>query len=119
MAAPIRRNIQVADPDDPGKTLGDVDRIEDGVLWEEKSAVYANDPPAWAERHLRKKFETYLEMRRHLPGFESAPIGFDFVREPQPDLRQEIVTVIERLRADFPDVTIHLHFPGDLHEPDS
>jgi hypothetical protein len=112
MPAIVRRNVQVSDPADPGKTLGDIDRIEEGILWEEKSAVDAIDPVAWAAKHIVRKFQSYLEMRNHLPGYEQAEIGFDFETLPWDDLRVEVEAAVGRLRQAHPDETIHLRFGG-------
>ena len=106
----VRRYVEVQDPLDPGRTISEIDRIEDGVLWEEKSAVFANDPVTWTERHITRKFARYLEMRRHLPGLEEAPIGFDFLVSPDEELRAVVEAAVSTLRLQHPQVTIHLRY---------
>ena len=109
-----RRNHQVNDPNDPGHTIADIDRIEDDTLWEEKTATDAinrrsgaDETPRWIARHIAGKFSEYPEAMQHLPGYERAAIGFDFTRSgADPAFKAAVEAEITRLRAAHPDVTI-------------
>jgi hypothetical protein len=104
-----RREYIVDDPADPGRTITDIDSIENGVLWEEKSPIFATDANAWVAKNITKKFARYMEARQYIPGYERAPIGFNFTRPGvEPELRNAIEAEIARLRAQNPDVTILL-----------
>jgi hypothetical protein len=110
-----RRSHQVDDPADPGRTIVDIDRIEGGTLWEEKTATNAfdrhrgtDDVPQWIARHVTRKFAAYLEARQHVPGYEQAPVGFDFVTPGvDPAFKAAVETEVARLRAAHPGVTIY------------
>jgi hypothetical protein len=106
-----KRDHVVDDPADPSRTITDIDRIEDGVLWEEKSATGAVNIDKWVAKHIDKKFDSYLEARRHLPGYEEAPIGFKFT-EPvaDPEFRSAVEDAVDGLRKSHPDVTIRLEW---------
>ncbi|WP_285619750.1 hypothetical protein [Actinoallomurus iriomotensis] len=107
-----KRDYVVDDPTRPGRQITDIDRIEDGTLWEEKSASSAVDIDKWVSKHIDKKFDSYLEARRHLKGYENAPIGFSF-SEPSadPEFRSAVENAIEELQKSHPDVTIRLEWP--------
>jgi hypothetical protein len=106
-----KRDYVVDDPADPSRTITDIDRIEDGALWEEKSATSAVNIDKWVAKHIDKKFDSYLEARRHLPGYEEAPIGFKFT-EPaaDPEFRSAVEDAVDGLRKSHPDVTIRLEW---------
>jgi hypothetical protein len=106
-----KRDYVVDDPADPSRTITDIDRIEDGVLWEEKSATSAANIDKWVAKHIDKKFDSYLEARQHLPGYEEAPIGFKFT-EPaaDPEFRSVVEDAVNGLRKSHPDVTIRLEW---------
>jgi hypothetical protein len=77
------------------------------VLWEEKSATDALDPDAWVEKHVVGKFDSYLEARQYLPGYQDAPIGFDFTgSNVDPPFKAKIEQAIENLQTAHPDVPI-------------
>ncbi|HUB69610.1 MAG TPA: RHS repeat-associated core domain-containing protein [Acidimicrobiales bacterium] len=104
-------NYQVNDPADPGRTITDIDRIEDGTLWEEKSATNAPDPEQWIQKQVVNKFYSYLDARQYLPGYENAPIGFDFTSSgADPAFQAQVDQAIENLRAANPGVTIKLQW---------
>jgi hypothetical protein len=106
-----KRDYVVDDPADPSRTITDIDRIEDGALWEEKSATSAVNIDKWVAKHIDKKFDSYLEARQHLPGYEEAPIGFKFT-EPaaDPEFRSAVEDAVDGLRKSHPDVTIRLEW---------
>ncbi|MFC9258157.1 hypothetical protein ACFTTZ_42620, partial [Amycolatopsis thailandensis] len=72
----------VYDPAVPnnGRPITDIDRVENGVLWEEKTAIDAQNIPDWVGKHVDKKLNSYLEARKHLQGYENAPIGLRFTQ---------------------------------------
>ena len=106
-----RKEVVVSDPADPGRTITDIDEVKDGVLWEDKSAVWAGDNARWVDKQIIKKLDSYLEARQHLPGYENAPIGVRMT-EPNvdPSLRSAIETAIDQFRADHPGVDVRLEF---------
>jgi hypothetical protein len=106
-----QREVSVADPADPGRTITDIDDVRDGVLWEEKSATWAGDEKKWVTKQVISKLESYLEARQHLPGYENAPIGLRMT-EPgvQPSLRAAIESAIDDFRKAHPGVEIRLEF---------
>jgi hypothetical protein len=100
-------DLQVFDPADPGRVITDIDRIENQTLWEEKSATWATDERAWIQKQVVDKFNRYLEARSYLPGYEDAPIGFDFTSPGvNPGFKAGIEKAISELRQANPEVTI-------------
>ncbi|MGO4755328.1 RHS repeat-associated core domain-containing protein, partial [Streptomyces sp. 2MCAF27] len=74
-------NYIVDNPDDWSDTITDIDKIQDGVLWEEKTATGQNPNmkvEPWVNKHVFKKLDSYLRARTHLEGWENAPIGLHF-----------------------------------------
>ncbi|MGO4430898.1 hypothetical protein AB4Z54_72045, partial [Streptomyces sp. MCAF7] len=58
-------------PDDWSDTITDIDKIQDGVLWEEKTATGQNPNmkvEPWVNKHVFKKLDSYLRARTHLEG---------------------------------------------------
>ncbi|MEU5096952.1 RHS repeat-associated core domain-containing protein [Streptomyces sp. NPDC020996] len=97
----------VKDPKDPGRIVTDIDRVQNGVLWEEKTAIGAQDNGAWIAKHITKKFNSYLEARKYLPGYEDAPIGFNFTKPGvEPGFRSAVEREISGLRNSNPGVEI-------------
>lgn len=106
-----RRDHVVDDPAVPGRTITDIDRIEDGVLWEEKSATNAGDIGRWVAKHIDKKFSSYLEARQYMVGYEQAPIGFHFTSSGADSVfRSEVESAVERLRLAYPSEQILLEW---------
>jgi RHS repeat-associated protein len=104
-------DYQVFDPADPGRTITDIDRIENGTLWEEKSATNAQNPTSWIQKQVVGKFYRYLEARQYLPGYENAPIGFDFTSSNiDPTFRAQIENAIAELQQANPSVQIETRF---------
>ncbi len=102
-----KRNHDVFDPA-TGNRITDIDHIEDGTLWEEKTAAWAIDEVGWANKHMRDKFERYMAARRSggLPGYENAPIGFRLPADMQPALRQQVMQALDDIAAANPGVII-------------
>jgi hypothetical protein len=104
------RDYQVMDPLNAGRTITDIDRIQDGVLWEQKSASTAKDASTWIAKHIDGKFSRYLEARQHMPGYENAPIGFEFSSPMESGFQSQVEAAIDGLRQAHPDVTIMTRF---------
>jgi hypothetical protein len=106
-----RRDYVVDDPAVPGRTIIDIDRIQDGVLWEEKSATSAGDIERWVAKHIDKKFASYLDARQYMADYESAPIGFCFTSSgADPAFRSGVESAVERLRLAHPGEQIMLEW---------
>jgi hypothetical protein len=105
-----KRQIEVRDPAS-AKLITDIDLVEYGVLWEEKSAVFATDVAKWVSKQITGKFTSYLRARQHLPGYQDAPIGFRFPRKPVDPARERAIIVgIDSLRSTNPGVDIRLEW---------
>ena len=111
-----RRDYVVDDPAVPGRTITDIDRIQDGVLWEEKSATNAGDIERWVAKHIDKKFASYLDARQYMADYESAPIGFCFTSSgADPAFRSGVESAVERLRLAHPGEQIIWSGHSELH----
>lgn len=94
----------VYDPD-TGDRITDIDRILDGILWEEKAAIYGDD--GWISKHVDKKLANYLKARELLPGYENAPIGFRFTKSGMDSrFRAALEQRFEQLRRDHPNLDL-------------
>lgn len=101
----------VVDPSDTGTTITDIDRVEDGVLWEEKTAQNSLDNDRWVDKHINQKFDRYVKSRAHLEGYEDAAIGFDFKRgDVDPQFRSDVETAIATLRDNNKGIDIRLRW---------
>ncbi len=97
--------------DAQGQAITDIDRIEKGTLWEEKSATWASNTPKWIKKHIADKFDAYLRARAAMPGYENAPIGFHFTAAgADPAFKAAVEQAVEALRQARPDVTIYLRW---------
>jgi hypothetical protein len=101
------RDYVVDDPAVPGRTITDIDSIEDGVLWEEKSATNAGDIERCVAKHIDKKFSSYLDARQCIADYEQAPIGFRFTSPgADPSFRSEVELAVDRLRQAYPNTSL-------------
>ena len=92
-----------------GNAITDIDLISGGILWEKKSAGWADNIQKWVAKSIYKKFADYVEARKYLCGYENAPIGFLFDEKPfDPALATAIENAIEALRKANPNITILL-----------
>ena len=58
-----------------------------------------------------KKFYRYVEARQYLPGYENAPIGFDYTSSNMnPAFRTQIESAVEGLRQANPEIQIQTRF---------
>ena len=90
-----------------GDLITDIDHIEGDTLWEEKTATNASDIEAWVAENITEKFDAYLRARERLPSFYvNAVIGFRFIYPLKLDFATAVWNEIERLRSEYPDVTI-------------
>jgi hypothetical protein len=60
-----------------GNLITDIDLVENGVLWEEKSAVFATDIARWVSKHIIGKFHSYMRARQQLPVTRMPPSASD------------------------------------------
>ncbi len=113
-----KSDFDVYDPATKNR-ITDIDRVEGNILWEEKSAVNAinrhtgldTTHTEWIPKNVTKKFDSYLKARQHMPGYEKAEIGFRFTGpSADPAFKKAVEAEIGRLRAQHPDVTIHLEW---------
>jgi hypothetical protein len=104
-----RTDYQVVDPTDPGRTITDIDVVENGVMWEVKTATNALDPDSWAAKHVTAKLERYLEARQVLDGWDDAPIGMRFETPgADPAFREAVERAVADFRQRFPDVDVRI-----------
>ncbi|MFJ6934839.1 polymorphic toxin-type HINT domain-containing protein [Streptomyces sp. NPDC101132] len=103
-----QREYPIYDPQ-TGNLITDIDHVDGGVLWELKSATYADD--AWLTKHINGKLEKYLKARRQMDGYEEAPIGFRFEQPVDPRFRAALEARIEELRRAHPDLDLRLEIP--------
>nr|WP_246486830.1 RHS repeat domain-containing protein [Kribbella qitaiheensis] len=101
------REKNVYDPE-TNNLITDIDHIDGGILWEEKSAQYADND--WLTKHLNGKVDKYLGARQQLPGYENAPIGFRFTNPVDPRFKAAIEQRVAELRQANPGVDIRLEF---------
>jgi hypothetical protein len=107
-------NYVVDNPNDWSDTITDIDRIEDGTLWEEKTAT-GSDPrfnaQKWIAKHIFKKLDAYVRARQHMPGFEDAPIGLSFTeRGATPQFRTAVESGVAEWQARNPGVDIKVRW---------
>ncbi len=112
-------NFQVHDPNKVGRTIVDIDRFEDNILWEEKSATIGinkitgvDETSRWISKHITKKFDYLVEARKYLPDFyKDAEIGFDFVKSGvDPAFKTTVETELKRLSRLHPDIKIQVNW---------
>ncbi|MCZ0988578.1 ALF repeat-containing protein [Streptomyces diastatochromogenes] len=90
-----------------GNRITDIDLFENGVMWELKTAIYADDK--WLDDKVNKKLAAYLRCRELLPGYEGAPIGFRFTRSGMdPRFRTALQERFKQLREKYPDLDLRL-----------
>ncbi|WP_405958931.1 RHS repeat protein [Streptomyces sp. NBC_00868] len=107
-------NYIVDNPEDWADTITDIDRIEDGIFWEEKSATGQNpnmNVEKWTDKHVMKKLDSYLRARSHLEGWEQAPLGIHFV-EPgaTPAFRSAVESAVDGWRLNNPGVEVKVRW---------
>lgn len=107
VAEGVDHDVPIDEPGNTGRTITDIDRPQDGVLWEQKSAVNAGDVNRWVNKHITDKIEAYIEARQHIAGYEHAPVGVEFTRAgADPAFRAAVEKAVADLRIKHPDVTI-------------
>ena len=94
-----------------GNLITDIDAVENGVSWEEKSAVFATDVAKWVSKHITGKSRSYMKARQQLPGYQHAPIGFRFPGKPaDPALERAIIDEVDSLRKANPGGDVRLEW---------
>ncbi|MEU8587925.1 hypothetical protein AB0C59_13150 [Streptomyces sp. NPDC048664] len=112
--------VKIDNPANFGDTVGDIDLVKDGVLWENKTAtaVKLTDEQMrkWVDRHLGKKIDSYRRARPYLKGYEGAPIGIRFedpaINTINPGMKAIAEARIKELRAANPDLDIRFWWPN-------
>jgi hypothetical protein len=110
------KEVKVFDPAVPnnGRMITDIDHVEGGVLWEEKTATGAGDVSVWVDKQVTKKLESYLEARSvspELSGYRDAPIGLRMTTPGvEVPLREAIENAVSSFRNAHPGVTVYLEF---------
>ena len=88
-----------------GLDISDVDVVEGGVLLEQKTALNAADPKAWAQTNITEKYEKLIQLRaqiaREFPEYEQALIGFRFKGTPDPKFWDEVYNAKEALEKKY------------------
>jgi hypothetical protein len=113
-----KKDYQVFDPKDPGRTITDIDSVEGNVLVEEKSATQAvnrktgaDETTRWVQDQVTEKFAKILEARQYLPGHEDDAIAFRFTKPgADPAFQAAVEAEIVRLRAANPTVEIKIEW---------
>ncbi|MFD9225167.1 polymorphic toxin-type HINT domain-containing protein [Streptomyces sp. NPDC060064] len=104
------REYDVYDPKTKNR-ITDIDHIDGGVLWEEKSALFGDE--SWLTKQVDGKLAKYLEARKHMEGYEQAPVGFRFTNpKVDPRFRAALEQRIQKLRDENPGLDIRLEFTG-------
>lgn len=104
------REYDVYDPVTKNR-ITDIDHIDGGVLWEEKSALFGDE--TWLTKQVDGKLTKYLQARKHMEGYEQAPIGFRFTNPSvDPRFRAALEQRIQKLREENPGLDIRLEFTG-------
>lgn len=103
-------NYVVDNPSDLSQTITDIDRVEGGTLWEEKTAT-GQDPrtniPNWVTKNVTGKLNSYLTARQYMPGYENAPLGMDFTQSgATPEFRAAVQQAVDDWQAAHPGVPV-------------
>lgn len=103
-------NYVVDNPSDPSETITDIDRVDNGTLWEEKTATGQDtrmDIPAWVNRNVTGKLNSYVQARQYMPGYENAPLGLDFTRAgATPQFQQAVQDAVDQWKAANPGIPV-------------
>ncbi|WP_157838434.1 hypothetical protein [Nocardia farcinica] len=104
--------IQIDDPNNPARTITDIDRIEGGILWEEKSATSAADIQKWVDKQVTKKLESYMEAQQYIAGYEDSPIGIEFTSPGvDPAFKSAVEQAVAEFKANNPATEIVVKWP--------
>ncbi|MFB7274655.1 DUF6531 domain-containing protein, partial [Streptomyces sp. NPDC056244] len=107
-------NYQVDNPNDLSDTITDIDRIEDGVLWEEKSATGSHpnmNYQRWIEKNVDGKLDAYVRARQYMPGYTNAPIGMSFTAPgATPAFRSAVESAVANWQASNPGIDVRIRW---------
>ena len=100
----------VDNPNDLSETITDIDRIQDGTLWEEKTAT-GQDPriniQSWVQKNVTGKLDSYVRARQYMPDYEQAPLGLDFTQPgATPAFRAAVENAVSQWKAVNPGVDV-------------
>jgi RHS repeat-associated protein len=100
-----------------GSKITDVDSVKYGVLWEKKTATgLFNEGEKWLSKHIDEKASKYLEARARIPGYENAPIGFQFTDKVTPEFKAAVELRLLKVSERNPGVPILLRFDAGVIE---
>jgi hypothetical protein len=104
----------VYNPDDPSETITDFDLVQDDTLWEDKT-VTGQDPrmdtSRWIKRHLLGKLDKYRRAQQYTPGWEHAPLGYNFTRAGStPQFRAAVQQAVDEWKAGHPGVEVRIRW---------
>lgn len=104
------REYIVDDPAVPGRTITDVDHIDGGTLWEEKTATGQDprmDTNSWISKNILRKLDSYVQARPYLTGYEDAPLGIDFTKSGStPEFRTAVENAVKDWEAKNPGIPV-------------
>lgn len=104
-------DVVIDEPGNLSRTITDIDAVENGVLWEEKSATDAGNVPKWVDKHVTRKLESYLEAQQYIAGHETSPIGLRFTEAgADPQFKAAVEKAVDDLRTKHPNAEIHLEW---------
>jgi hypothetical protein len=106
-------DTQIDVPGELSRTITDIDRVQNGILWEEKSATTAGNIDQWVSKQFTNKMEKYLEAQQYISGFESAPIGIRFTTPGvDPIFKSAVEQAAAEFRNNHPGVNLLIEWPS-------
>jgi uncharacterized protein YukE len=103
-------NYVVHNPADPSDTITDIDRVDGGTLWEEKTATGQHpgmNIQNWVQKNVHGKLDSYVRARQYLPGYENAPLGLDFTQSgATPQFKAAVEQAVDQWKASNPGVDV-------------
>ncbi|MEU8240647.1 LamG-like jellyroll fold domain-containing protein [Actinoplanes missouriensis] len=97
-----------------GEEIVDIDRLQNGILWEEKTALGQMSQQAmedWVQKQVVKKLGRYIIARPYIAGYEKAPIGLRFTEAGvSPALKRMVEEKIRYMRSLHPDADFRLEW---------
>jgi hypothetical protein len=108
------REYVVDNPSDLSETITDIDHIENGTLWEEKTATGQDprmDVGRWTQKNVNGKLDSYVRARQYMPGYENAPLGLDFTQPgATPQFKAAVEQAVDAWKADHPGVDVQVRW---------
>lgn len=103
----LDNDVKIEDPNDMSRTITDIDKVDNGVLWEEKSAINGGqDQDRWIDKQVSTKLDRYVDARQYIAGADNAPIGIEFTTPgADPAFRAAVEQAVADARTRHPGVT--------------